>query len=120
MASGHNDEGVEKVVVVVFPGWSRTILFFVWLWSVCRDLCIWLPCKSWYKNCTLASIPKPLKFLRPHYPLLKVMYELARTIAKSTTCWNTDSAPGDSTVLVKQQSIADNGGQGGVNRRQTK
>ena len=50
-----------------------------------RDLCIWLPCKSWYKNCTLASIPKPLKFLRPHYPLLKVMYELARTIAKSTT-----------------------------------
>ena len=33
---------------------------------------------------------------------------------------NTDSAPGDSTVLVKQQSIADNGGQGGVNRRQTK
>ena len=49
------------------------------------DLCIWLPCKSWYKNCTLASIPKPLKFLRPHYPLLKVMYELAGTIAKSTT-----------------------------------
>ena len=77
--------GVEKVVVVVFPGWSRTILFFVWLWSVCRDLCIWLPCKSWYKNCTLASIPKPLKFLRPHYPLLKVMYKLAGTIAKSTT-----------------------------------
>ena len=58
--------------------------------------------------------------MRPHYPLLKVMYELARTIAKSTTCWNTDSAPGDSTVLVQQQSIADNGGQGGVNRRQTK
>ena len=58
--------------------------------------------------------------MRPHYPLLKVMYELARTIAKSATCWNTDSAPGDSTVLVKQQSIADNGGQGGVNRRQTK
>ena len=50
-----------------------------------RDLYIWLPSKSWYKNCTLASIPKPLKFLRPHYPLLKVMYELAGTIAKSTT-----------------------------------
>ena len=35
-------------------------------------------------------------------------------------CWNTDSAPGDSTVPVKQQSIADNGGQGGVYRRQTR
>ena len=64
---------------------SHHFIFFLLFWSVCRDLCIWLPCKSWYKNCTLASIPKPLKFLRPHYPLLKVMYEVAGTIAKSTT-----------------------------------
>ena len=35
---------------------------------------------------SMTSVPKPLKFLRPHYPLLKVTYEkLAGTIAKSTT-----------------------------------
>ena len=120
-SSGPTQTGRRRSTLNPDGGWTIST------WSVSlptilggRDLCIWLPCKSLYKNCTLASIPKPFKFLRPHYPLHKVMYELARTIAKSTTCWNTDSAPGDSTVLVKQQSVADNGGQGGVNRRQTK
>ena len=35
---------------------------------------------------SMTSIPKSLKFLQPHYPLLKVMYEkFPGTIAKSTT-----------------------------------
>ena len=85
-SSGPTQTGCRRSTLNPDGGWTIST------WSVSlptimggRDLCIWLPCKSWYKNCTLASIPKPLKFLRPHYPLLKVMYELARTIAKSTT-----------------------------------
>ena len=85
-SSGPTQTGCRRSTLNPDGGWTIST------WSVSlptimggRDLCIWLPCKSWYKNCTLASIPKPLKFLRPHYPLLKVMYELAGTIAKSTT-----------------------------------